>query len=102
MSCFSIGFCLILGIGVLVYAAIGSYLIWVAVHLTIRKKIDRRVENNMSAICFFVSGCIFLIPLAQVLIRVLLACWETANSLFRKNKVSPSPTSSAEDGSSLW
>ncbi|PON99501.1 hypothetical protein TorRG33x02_046680 [Trema orientale] len=54
--------------------------------------------SSASSIC----GVIFLIPLAQVPLRISLACWETLHQAFiRKTKVAPSPTSTAEDGSSI-
>ena len=58
---FDICFCSVWAIGVLFYTAFGSYLIWMALLLTITKHMDHKIANILSAVCLFISGCIFLI-----------------------------------------
>ena len=83
------------------YAVFGIYLALVAIILITKEHIDHKSVNKISAICLLVSGVIFLIPLAQAFLRLLLACWGTLQIFIRKTKVAASPTSTAEDGSSI-
>ncbi|PON71568.1 hypothetical protein PanWU01x14_073650 [Parasponia andersonii] len=59
-------------------------------------------KSTSQGVASSASGVIFLIPLAQVPLRLSFACWETLHQAFiRKTKVAPSPTSTAEDSSSI-
>ena len=56
------------------YAVFGIYLASVAIILITKEHIDHKLVNKISATCLLISGVIFLIPLAQVFLRLLFAC----------------------------